>query len=65
MKKIRKSYLQNQLYLPIKINNGQKEYMFDSHNKIKAYKSKATLKMYAPDYDIIAIYSIASLISKE
>lgn len=64
MKKRRCSF-QNKLYLPIKLNNGKQEFMVDSHNKIKAYKSTSTLKMYAPGFDLIAVFSLNKIINKK
>lgn len=60
-----KGKIQNKLYLPIKINNGKREYMFNSHGKIKAYKSISTLIMYSKDCDEIATYILSGIKFKE
>ncbi len=63
MKKTKKD-LQNQLYIPIKLINGKKEYMLETHGKIKTYRSIPNLKKYAPDHDLIATYKISSITNK-
>ena len=60
-----KKDLQNKLYLPLQVNNGKKEYMFDTHGKIKAYKSTSTLEIYAPEHDLVATYRLSSIKQKE
>ena len=63
MKK-RKCSLQNKLYLPIKLNGDKKEFMVESHNKIKSYKSTQSLLTYTPDCDLIATFTMSSIIDK-
>ena len=53
--------VQDRLYLPLKVNNGKLEYMFDPRGKMKSYRSEETLKEYSPDYDEIAIYKLFSI----
>lgn len=60
-----KKDIHNKLYYPIKIINGKKEFMFDTHGKIKSYRSTATLKIYAPDYDAIATYTLSGITIKQ
>lgn len=54
----RKFEIENTLYIPIKLNNGKFEYMFDTHGKIKVYKSMKSLKKYTKGYSTIAVYKL-------
>ena len=56
-----KTDLKNQLYIPLKVVNGKKQYMLETHGKIKTYRSIPSLKKYAPEHDLIATYKIASI----
>ena len=56
--------VQDKLYLPLKVNNGKLEYMFDPRGKMKSYRSEETLKEYSPDCDTIAVYVLKEIISQ-
>ena len=57
-----KQTIQDRLYVPLKFDDKNKlGYMYNSHGKLKSYKSTTSLKLYAPGYDKIAIYKLSKI----
>lgn len=61
-----KQTIQDRLYVPLKFDDKNKlGYMYNSHGKLKSYKSTTSLKLYAPGYDKIATYTLSSIKDKK
>lgn len=61
-----KQTIQDRLYVPLKFDDKNKlGYMYNSHGKLKSYKSTTSLKLYAPGYDRIAMYKLSNIQDKD